>query len=663
MKSLCNSLLIGLVVGVVAMLPIGKAYCQSSPEPAVIISIAKFEDQMNDVDYLLTASGFGQMKFMANAMVKGYIKGLDAAKDAGVLLYFTKDSQQPDFLGFVPVTSMEEMLDVIYGMAEVDEGDEYTTIIADNGTEFFLKEYDGYAFFSNNKEKLESLPESPADLLKGLSSKYNLSARVYVQRIPKEMRGFVLETIRESSEMTLSTLDDDDLQADLQRKNLEMQMRQMEMMLNESDTLTIGMSADKDAKMLSMDVEFKGLPNSELAAKLAAGARKQGSRFIGFCVPGATFTLNQCVNLDKDDAKVYSTMLDDLAKTAIKELDADGEMAQEEIDVVEKELNNLVDVAKATLKDGVFDSGAVLMLDDGNINFAAGVQIADPKTFESTVKELANLAETKMGEKIEVNLNSGSHKDITLHTIVVNVPEQEEIRMVVGEKFTLVVGIGDKAVYLGAGSDPVATLIKAIDGPEKMVKFIKSMPIFKALDKDNDNLFSKTEIEAAVAAYQSLDGNSDSKIEMNEMMPDAAQTTGFVRSLPIFKAIDKDNNGVLAESEIEGAVGALESIDSNGDGKITIEEMMVLTDLMQMNFYLSPMLAFSANVADTPPVKAMADALKDSGGDRIRGTYNLVENGGIMHFEMQDGILGLIKVGFDAFSQGGGGFPGANDDF
>ena len=555
-KSFCKPLLMGLVIGVMTMLPIGKAYCQSAPEPAVVISIAKFKEQMDDVNYLLTASGFAQMKFMASAMIKGYTKGLDADKDAGVMLYFNEESETPDFLGFVPVSDIEEMLDVVAGMAEVEEESDSTTITMDDGTEIILREKDGFAFFSNKAEMLENLPEAPEKMLGDLPASYNFSAKVFAQRIPEKLRSQALDMIRDSSEMTLDQMDEGDLSAELQRKNLEMQMKQMEMVFNETDSFTIGLSADKEAKKLVMDVEFKGLPNSELAAKLAAGAPQKPSRFTGFLMDGATFTMNQAASMNAEDAAQYSSMLDDLTETVVKEIDADGDMGEEDLAVLKKSLGNLVDVLKGTLTEGIFDAGAVVMLEDGEINFAMAGQVSDPKKLEETVKELAALAEQKVGEDIKVTLNSGSHKDITLHTVIVTVPEsEEEMRDALGDEVTLIVGIGDKAFYLAGGSNPVELLKKAVDGT------------------------GKTE------------------------------------------------------------------------------------DLMQMILFVTPILKFAANLEGDPNVETMANALAEAGGDRIRGTYNLVENGGLMRFEMQDGILGLIKVGFDAFSQGGGGFPGANDDF
>lgn len=48
----------------------------------------------------------------------------------------------------------------------------------------------------------------------------------------------------------------------------------------------------------------------------------------------------------------------------------------------------------------------------------------------------------------------------------------------------------------------------------------------------------------------------------------------MMQMLPIFKALDKDGDGELSSSEIEGAIAALKTCDKNGDGKLTGEEIM-----------------------------------------------------------------------------------------
>lgn len=559
MKPSFKTLILGLFVSVVTLLPISQAYCQSPPPPAVIISIAEFDEQLNDVKYILTASGFPEMNFMAAAMIKGYAKGVDGKKPAGVLLFFNEDSDEPDFLGLVPVSNIDDILDIISNtsQAEIEEGDDFTTIIPPAGPEIFVKESEGYAFFSNKQSMIEDQAGSPKELIGELSSKYNLSAQIFSQRIPEKLRNNVLQMIRDSSEQTFDSLGESDLPAQLQRQNFQIQMKQMEMMFKQTDRLMIGMSADKDTKSLYVDIIYTGLPGSELAEKLAKSKSDQPTRFSGFLMDGAAFTQNGTSHIQKEDADETSKMMDEVLETIISEMDQDGDLTEEELEFVKKSFGSLVEIAQETLAEGTLDTGAVLLLNEGDVNFAAGVRVADPRKVEKIVKELAAMAEQKLGSELEVNLNSGSHKDVTFHQFVVQIPDdQDDVRNILGDQFTLVVGIGKKEVYLAAGTNPIATLKRAMDG---------NHPV--------------------------------------------------------------ENIG-------------------------------------QFNLYLAPILKFAASVKSNPATESMAELFNESGNDRIRMTSALIENGTHMRFEMQDGVLGLIKAGFNAFNEmNGQGFPGANDDF
>ena len=48
---------------------------------------------------------------------------------------------------------------------------------------------------------------------------------------------------------------------------------------------------------------------------------------------------------------------------------------------------------------------------------------------------------------------------------------------------------------------------------------------------------------------------------------------GFMRMLPIMAALDKDEDGTISAEEIENAVAALKTLDKNGDGKLTSDEL------------------------------------------------------------------------------------------
>ena len=535
----CKTLLAIFVAGLLTIaLPSRVAIAQSAPKPAVVISLANVAEQVKDVEYILKASGFAQFKFMVKALIQGYTKGFDADKAAGVLLTFN-DSEIPDFLGFAPLSDIEELLDVLATVAEVDESDDHVTIVTDDGTEIIVKEHNGYAFFSNQKSNLESLPDNPAAMLDDLPDRYNLAAQVYGQRIPQSLRDKALETIRESGEMTLQNLDDG-IQSELQQKNLEMQLQQMEMVFTQTDRLLIGMSIDADGKRLLTDVEFTALPGTKLAKRIAQSAGQAASKFTGFLMDGAAFTHNQTANLAKEEAENYSNLLDDLKDAAMEELNEE-DLSEEEMTLVEDAVGDILDVMKQTMTEGIIDSGAVIMLKDGEINMAAGLQVADPKKLEGTVKKLAAMAEEKMGDEIEINLNSGSHKNATFHQFVLQVPDdEEEMRDALGDQVELIVGVGSKELYLAAGSNPTDLLKKCMD--------------------------------------------------------------------------------------------------STNSPK----------DMVQYNVFVTPILDFAAQMEGDPTVEAMAKALKEAGNDKVSVVSNLIENGLTMRFEMEDGILGLIKVGYDA---------------
>ncbi len=556
MNQLFKFLLAGLLVGAMTLAaPLAQSHAQSAPEPAVVISVANFTQQMGDIDYLVEAAGFAQMKFMAQTMVKQYTKGINPDSPAGIMMYFNEDSEEPDFLGFVAVSNLDDLLDTISGLAEVDEGEDFTTIITDDETELLIKEVDGHAFFSNKESMFEKLPENPAGLLGDLPEKYNLAARVFGQRIPQNLRDTALNTIRDSYEQQLEQLEESEpVQAELQRKNFEMQMKQFGTWINETDNLVFGMCADKATKSLYMDVEITALNASNLAKRMAASAAAGKSMFTGFLMDGAAFTQNTCVKMLPEEAEEYSRMMDQLRDTVLDGLETDGDLAEDEIEVAENALDKLIVVVKETMAEGHLDSGAVLMLEDGEINFAAGARLADPKKLEDAAKELIAFAESKMGDEIQVQLNSGSHQDVTFHQILIQVPDdEEEMRDVLGDQVTLILGIGSKAAYLGVGSNPLETLKKSMDG-----------------------------------------------------------------------------------------------------------ESTAPQEVLQYNIHLTPILKFIAGVNGEPSLEAMAEAMEANGQDRMRMTSKLIEDGMAMRFEMQDGILSLIKAGFESMQ---GGFPGNDSDF
>ena len=465
MKSVVNSLMLGAMLSLTALLP-STAKAQSLPDPAIVVSISNIDEQIADVKYLLNASGYPNFNFIASATIKGYTEGVDLSRNAGMLFYFTPESETPDFVAFVPLNDKDALLDLIARFAEVEDEDDMHIIIMPDDSELMVKEENGYAFVSNKKAMLEVLPAAPEKSLGDLPQRFNLAARVMPQRVPQNLRQQMIEVIKEGSDQTLDQMDES--LKELQKKNLEMQMKQLEMVLDETDQLTIGIGADADKKNVFMDVVFKATPGSELAGKMAAAKPDAPSRFSGFLMDGASVTINANYRVSDEDAQSYNTMLDEGRKSLLEEMNQDGDFSDEEYEKFESAVNEMTEVVKQTIKDGIWDGGAVLLADAKNVNFAGGFQIADAKRVEATIKDLIPMIEKRAQSDddidLTIKLDSATYKNITFHEFHVGIPDdEEEMRGVFGDTLKIALGVGSKELYFGVGNDPVMVIKRGMD--------------------------------------------------------------------------------------------------------------------------------------------------------------------------------------------------------
>ncbi|MDA8563540.1 hypothetical protein N9L06_03705 [Mariniblastus sp.] len=445
------------------------AAAQSLPKPAAVISIANLDDTLADIDYLVDASGFGQMKFMIQTQITHFLKGVDPTRPSGVLLYMDEGAEQPTALGFVPVEELDDLLDTLSGFAEVDEGDDYTTIITDDGNEILIKQVGNHAFISDKAEMFQRIPDvPPASLLGDLPTRFNVAARLFGQQIPKAMREKAITTIQDAYEKQLEQLesgDEDSAQAALQRTSYEINMKQIKDLILETDQLAFGMLIDEENKTLSSEIEIIGTENSTLAKRAAANMNPEKSRFTGFVIPNATFTAISRTNLIEEDLEQYTQLSETGIDAIVKSINEESDLTAEEVDAIKKAMADLSTALLETMKEGVTDAGLAVTLGKGDVNLAGGFAITDPKKVEQVAKDLAAEFEGKLAELGTVKLNSGAHKDVTFHTFTLKTPEDtEELIDAVGEQIQIVIGIGPQETYFAAGSSPSELLIRAIDG-------------------------------------------------------------------------------------------------------------------------------------------------------------------------------------------------------
>ena len=101
----------------------------------------------------------------------------------------------------------------------------------------------------------------------------------------------------------------------------------------------------------------------------------------------------------------------------MKGIEQDGNLANDEERQTAKAIvNQLLDVADATVKAAKMDCGASLVLKPGSLGFVAGGFVADGEKLADAVKKLAGLAAQKDPNFPGVNFDAETYEGVTFHT-------------------------------------------------------------------------------------------------------------------------------------------------------------------------------------------------------------------------------------------------------
>lgn len=495
MNQLCRRVAILALGFALVAAPLQSAWAQAN-KPAVLISLANLDKLLGDIGYLTRAAGTPELGGMVTLMAGQYIEGLNSLEPAGI--YVTVNGPRPSGIAFLAVADFEAVVQKIEEsvgeLEDVGGGVKKLALQRD----IFLVESNGWVFVSDSAGNLTDLPEDPDKTLGDLPDRYDIAFQINVQEIPDELRKMAINEMREGFESGLrNSLDGD--QPELQEKVGRRGIENLVQFIEGADQLTVGWGVDDDAGTTHIDIEVTAIANSKLAEQLAT-LENTTTSFVGFDLPGAAASFRFSTLVMEEDIEQAQMALQVMRDQVLKEIDEDDDLPNKNARKAAKEIvTSLLSVFEETIKTGKMDGGATLLLEDETLQFVAGGFVADGAAIEQSLKRLVELAKEADDDDLDfdrVKFNVETHAGIDLHSLVIQIPEdEEEARRALGDEFSVAVGTGPKSFYIAVGGDSMDLLKTVVDGSKQagetkispVALRVALLPIMKFASKIEDD--------------------------------------------------------------------------------------------------------------------------------------------------------------------------------
>jgi hypothetical protein len=472
MRKILLVLLIGALFLGGSLLQGVPAAAAADTKPVAVLSLPSYANLMDDVAFVgkladrpaLNAALEGILAMVTQG--KG-LEGLDKTRPCGVIVQ--TDGQEIGGYGFLPVSDLKKLLSALQqAVGETKTAEGLTVIQPKNSPKpLYLKEQNGWAYFSDKPAQLAQTLADPSTVLEGLQKRYDVAVRLYPANLPAHLRDTALGQFRQKADRDMEQQKPGESQQDFEtrKKVSKLVVDGLVTALKDLDRVTLGWSLDRSATKTSLDLNVTAQAGSPTAAQFAALANTR-TAFAGFRLPGAALVGNWAGTIPAAKIEILDTLIDAIHAKGLANIERDQKPA-EETRLAKEAVDALAAALQKTVRSAHCDGALAVMLAPDTATALVGGYVADSAVIDKAAKALAELAKTSnpmLGEWI--TLDAEQFQGVHFHTVSIPIGfdanDRERTVKLIGEKIDVVIGIGKNAFYLAAGRTPLKTLKEAI---------------------------------------------------------------------------------------------------------------------------------------------------------------------------------------------------------
>lgn len=463
------------VLATMLLIPSAGVMAQNAAKPAVVVALKGLNELFDDLTAVGQWAGAADQVGFPLMIARGTTSKVDQNKPIGAALTFVNGDLRP--LIFMPVSDLQglfaQLRDQIGSPKELEKG---LYEMQAGGQQMFVREGEGWAFMSNDRASLAKTPANPADMVSGLTKNYDIAIQINIQNIPNDLRQVAMTQIKAALEAAAQNAGDPNLQEQMQA-NLQ---RQMTSLVEETDSITIGLSIDAKEQNISAEFGMTAKDGTELAKTMALNNNLK-SLFGGLVGKNSAASLSYVGKMASQDVDQLMGNMKQLREQAMAMIDNAGELPDQATrDDVKSAMGSIMDSLEATLKGGSLDLSTAIVLDDDEFKMVAGGLLADGTKFENGVKKIVDTAKTKFGFD-GARLNIGSFQGVNFHTVSVPLNGADDsVQEIFGDTLEVTLGIGKDRMYVSIGEDGINTIKKAMENSSS-AKTETSIPMTMSL--------------------------------------------------------------------------------------------------------------------------------------------------------------------------------------